>query len=234
MFRIPSVARASARLRTTGLAALAMALVAAGTPAGMALAQSAEGMTHQQAVDALRGKPSRSFKPGQPAASEPEPAPPAAATRAATERLSGLLERGRTRAFTAKERMEVAEAVRERPSLDFEIYFPFNSSSLQKSAMATMQRLGEILGDPALRDRGFLIAGHTDAKGSPEANQIVSQRRAEAVKAYLAKTFGIDAGRLHVIGYGKEQLKDTGQPFASINRRVQVINLPDGMLTASR
>jgi flagellar motor protein MotB len=48
------------------------------------------------------------------------------------------------------------------------------------------------------------------------------------------KNFNIDPNRLRVIGYGKEQLKDEKQPFASINRRVQIINLPDGTLTASR
>lgn len=186
--------------------------------------------TNQQLIDQLLGKTSRSAT---------APAKPPSTDEVA--RLRTLLDKVGSRAFSAKERTEVAEAraqiaeiVRERPSIDFEIYFLFNSSAVQKTALETMQKLGQILSNEAFKDRGFLIAGHTDAKGSDKANQFISQRRAEAVKAFLVKNHGIAPNRLRVIGYGKEQLKDPGQPFAEINRRVQIINLPDGTLTASR
>lgn len=200
------------------------AVLAAAATALPTLAQS-PGAGDKQLIEQLLGKTSR----GTGASAQPK-----VLSTTETDRLRALLDKAGTRAFSAKERTEVAEAVKERPSLDFEIYFPFNSSSVQQSAIPTLQRIGQILTNEAFKDRGFLIAGHTDAKGRPEPNQVVSQRRAEAVKAYLVKTYGIDANRLRVIGYGKEQLKDEKQPFASINRRVQIINLPDGTLTASR
>lgn len=52
------------------------------------------------------------------------------------------------------------------------------------------------------------IAGHTDNVGSPAANQALSQRRAEACRAYLISK-GVDGTRLRAAGYG-----DT-QPIAS-------------------
>jgi outer membrane protein OmpA-like peptidoglycan-associated protein len=48
--------------------------------------------------------------------------------------------------------------------------------------------------------------------------------RAEAV---LAEKYGIDASNLVTVGYGKTQLKNRAGPFASENRRVQVINDSD-------
>lgn len=210
--------------RNLALASLSAALVAAiaAIPIG-AIAQSA---ADQQLIDQLLGKTSRGVGTQQ--------APAKALSQSEMARLRELLEKAGTRAFSAKERTEVALAVKDRPSLDFEIYFPFNSSAVQKNAVPTLQKIGQILSNDAFKDRGFLITGHTDAKGRPEPNQVVSQRRADSVKAYLVKNYGIDPSRLRVIGYGKEQLKDPAQPFASINRRVQIINLPDGTLTASR
>ena len=191
-------------------------------------AVGAQTIDQQKLIDQLLGKSSRSVAAKAPATED-------------VARLRSLLDKVASRAFSAKERTEVAEArtqiaeiVRERPSIDFEIYFPFNSSSVQKTALETMQKLGQILSNEAFKDRGFLIAGHTDGKGSDKANQFISQRRAETVKAFLVKNYGIDPGRLRIIGYGKEQLKEPGQPFAEVNRRVQIINLPDGTLTASR
>jgi outer membrane protein OmpA-like peptidoglycan-associated protein len=203
------------------LAAICAAVVAA--TAALPVIAHAQGMTDKQMIEQLLGKTSRGV--GQQSQAK-------SLAPAETSRLRALLDKAGTRAFSAKERTEVAAAVKDRPSLDFEIYFPFNSSAVQKTAEPTLQKIGQILTNEAFQDRGFLIAGHTDAKGRPEPNQVVSQRRADAVKAYLVKHYNIDPARLRVIGYGKEQLKDESQPFASINRRVQIINLPDGAIAS--
>ena len=48
----------------------------------------------------------------------------------------------------------------------------------------------------------FIIEGHTDRLGSPQANQKISEKRAEAVKAYLVSK-GVDASKMEVFGYGQ-------------------------------
>ena len=67
------------------------------------------------------------------------------------------------------------------------------------------------------------IAGHTDAVGSEQYNQYLSERRAEAVKAYLVER-GVPANRISVIGYGELQPRDTNDTVAGrrLNRRVEV------------
>jgi outer membrane protein OmpA-like peptidoglycan-associated protein len=92
------------------------------------------------------------------------------------------------------------------------------------AARPSLDELGKALSDAKLRGANFLIAGHTDAKGSDEYNLALSQRRADAVKRFLVQTYHVDEGRLSVMGFGKEQLKNKEDPFADENRRVQIVN----------
>jgi outer membrane protein OmpA-like peptidoglycan-associated protein len=111
------------------------------------------------------------------------------------------------------------------PSIDLYIPFEFNSDKLTTEALLTLKRLGEALKDPRLSEYRFRIAGHTDAKGSAEYNQILSQRRAEAARNYLVFQYDLEPDRLEAVGFGKSQLLDPSKPEDGINRRVQVINI---------
>jgi OOP family OmpA-OmpF porin len=56
------------------------------------------------------------------------------------------------------------------------------------------------------------VVGHTDRIGSHEDNQILSQRRAEAVKAYLVQSAGIPADKIVARGMGdSEPLTKSGE-----------------------
>jgi hypothetical protein len=69
---------------------------------------------------------------------------------------------------------------------------------------------------------------HRRAHGcGPEAtaNQSLSERRAEAIKIFLAEQFKLSPDQLLAIGFGKSQLKNTTDPFAAENRRVQIVNI---------
>jgi len=67
------------------------------------------------------------------------------------------------------------------------------------------------------------IDGHTDNSGSPEKNQVLSHKRAAAVRAYLVKK-GIAAARLTATGYGQERPRaDNATPEGkAANRRVEL------------
>ena len=48
------------------------------------------------------------------------------------------------------------------------------------------------------------------------------------MKAFLVETYKVDEGRLSVIGFGEEQLKNKEDPLADENRRVQIVNTGSG------
>jgi outer membrane protein OmpA-like peptidoglycan-associated protein len=91
--------------------------------------------------------------------------------------------------------------------------------------MLTLKRLGAALKDPRLSNYKFKIAGHTDAKGSAEYNQKLSERRAASVRNYLIFQYDLEPERIETAGFGKSQLLDPAKPEDGINRRVQVINI---------
>jgi len=68
----------------------------------------------------------------------------------------------------------------------------------------------------------FLIEGHTDAVGSPEANLALSDKRAEAVAQALSNVFAIPAENLATQGYGERYLKIKSDQPEPLNRRVVI------------
>jgi len=108
--------------------------------------------------------------------------------------------------------------------IDLNIPFDFNSSALQAQATAQLKQLRSALTSDSLSRDRFMVAGHTDAKGSPEHNQKLSILRAEAVKRYLVDN-GVRADRLQAVGYGSEHLALPDHPEDPSNRRVEIRNL---------
>ena len=128
--------------------------------------------------------------------------------------------------FTEQERKKLDEDARagKLPTADLEVFFDYDKAEVTPAARQTLGPLGQALIDPKLVGHRFVLVGHTDAKGGDAYNQILSERRAAAVKEHLMRTFGIAPGRLVSYGRGKSLLKNTADPFAAENRRVQVIN----------
>ncbi|GAA6213138.1 OmpA family protein [Hyphomicrobiales bacterium 4NK60-0047b] len=111
------------------------------------------------------------------------------------------------------------------PTVDLEVYFEYNSAVITPQATKVLITLGKALEDQKLTGSTFMVAGHTDAKGSADYNQKLSQKRAKAVKTFLSSNFEINPKSLISVGYGEEELKITGNPEAAGNRRVQIVNL---------
>lgn len=103
------------------------------------------------------------------------------------------------------------------------ITFNFDSAELTHEAQAMLDRITVALHDPSNRTLDYRIEGHTDAKGSFAYNQVLSQRRAEAVRDYLITT-GVSKKRLIAVGFGKTRPlpnPPAASPYAPVNRRVQ-------------
>ena len=120
--------------------------------------------------------------------------------------IDGLRDRP-TRSLTIEERDKIAAIAQEKPSINLEINFDFNSAIVGTHAVPVLLALGRALSNKQLEGSTFLINGYTDAKGSAEYDQDLSERRAEAVKRLLVQQFGLPADSLIAVGYGKTPLK---------------------------
>jgi len=74
-------------------------------------------------------------------------------------------------------------------------------------------------------DTSAMIEGHTDNVGKEAANVKLSQRRADSIKTYLVKKFGIDSSRIKAVGYGpnKPVASNATKEGKQKNRRVRAV-----------
>jgi outer membrane protein OmpA-like peptidoglycan-associated protein len=127
--------------------------------------------------------------------------------------------------LTTEERSNLSSVLSDQPSVDLEIYFDYDSAAITPQAKPTLTSLGQALQAKELKGQSFLVGGHTDATGTDQYNQQLSERRAAAVKKYLMENYGVSDVSLVATGFGKEQLKVPKDPLAAQNRRVQVVNV---------
>ncbi len=102
------------------------------------------------------------------------------------------------------------------------ILFDFNSAVLKPESKPVLEEVrGLLAGEPSWR---LTIEGHTDAVGSDDQNQSLSQKRAEAVKAYLVAA-GISADRLKTVGFGESRpvADNAAELGRAQNRRVELV-----------
>ena len=155
------------------------------------------------------------------------------AATAAEGRFVKTIRNRTTRSLSVTEREEIATIAKDKPNIDLEITFDYNSADISAKSLPSVQALGKALTNPDLKGSTFLVAGHTDAAGGESFNQDLSERRADSIKRYLVSKFGIAGPDLVTVGYGKTKLKDPNDPMAEVNRRVQVVNM-ENKTTASK
>lgn len=107
------------------------------------------------------------------------------------------------------------------------VNFATGSADLTPQAEAILDRLGAALVSEALSSYRFRIEGHTDTVGTRDFNQGLSERRAEAVVAYICDKFGVVPTRMEAIGLGASRplVVTADQTDEPRNRRVQVWNI---------
>lgn len=104
------------------------------------------------------------------------------------------------------------------------VNFAYDSSALDSNARALLkENAGWIKENSRIT---IQIEGHCDSRGSVEYNLALGERRAQAVKDYLA-SLGVDSKRMTVISYGKEKPLEIGDTEAvhAKNRRANFVPL---------
>lgn len=128
-------------------------------------------------------------------------------TREALDRLTGLAAKQDARGLVL--------------TLSGSVLFASGKSTLLPAANARLDQVAKALRED---NRNITIVGHTDAQGDDDLNMRLSEKRAEAVRAYLVAQ-GIDADRIRATGMGESQpvVENTTAEGRANNRRVEIV-----------
>ncbi len=103
--------------------------------------------------------------------------------------------------------------------------FASGRSDLPADALALLGKVRVVTEE--LNPSQVVIEGHADSTGSASVNQMLSQKRAEAVAEFL-ETSGLDSDKMTAVGYGFKKPLGSNKTKAgrAQNRRVDVILTP--------
>lgn len=102
------------------------------------------------------------------------------------------------------------------------VYFDYDSFQLSQEAAQILEANAQWIKEHS--DVNIQVEGHCDERGSNEYNINLGQKRAAAVREYLAK-LGVDPNRISTVSYGEERPIDPGTDEAAWakNRRAQFL-----------
>lgn len=101
------------------------------------------------------------------------------------------------------------------------VQFAFDSDKISNEASDVLMEAAAIIEENS--GKKVTLGGHTDSTGPEAYNMNLSQRRAESVKAFLAKE-GVDANRIEAVGFGESNPKFDNNTLEGrkLNRRVEI------------
>lgn len=118
----------------------------------------------------------------------------------------------------------IAPDLAKLPAFNAQIQFDADTPIIQPESYQTVGRIADALVDASLLPYTFLIVGHVESnQKTREANAILSQRRADAIRDVLVNTFKISTKRLQPIGLGEEQFLDRAKPTSAVNGQLQIM-----------
>lgn len=130
----------------------------------------------------------------------------------------------------ASEKVEESFAFKDKPKLtdraivnkSLSIHFTTGSDEIMPGSYFTLDSLGDTM--LAFGNTYLQVEGNTDARGSEQVNRPLSQKRADAVKAYLVKNFSIDPKRFVTVGRGSSNpvAPNTSEDGRALNRRTDI------------
>lgn len=126
-------------------------------------------------------------------------------------------------------------SVRETPEeiridLAADVLFDFDKSDITPKAADTLGRAADVIRKHKPK-KPVRVEGHTDAKGSAEYNQGLSQKRAQSVRDWLASSGNLKGVRFETKGFGAQRpVAPNAKPDGSDdpegrqkNRRVEIV-----------
>jgi len=98
------------------------------------------------------------------------------------------------------------------------IYFAYDSDVLVPSETANLDKIAAYM--QKHQELGLVIEGHCDSRGTDEYNRALGERRANAIRAYLAGR-GVADANMKTVSYGKDKpaVPGNGESIWRQNRR---------------
>jgi OOP family OmpA-OmpF porin len=116
-----------------------------------------------------------------------------------------------------------ALAPKKKASASLLITFETNSAALTPRSMEQLDVVAAALKNDRLKDFSFVVEGHADARGNPEANMALSLERAESVRSYLVTSQNVPESKLRAVGKGDTEPMNAKDLAAPENRRVTIV-----------
>lgn len=130
----------------------------------------------------------------------------------------------------AGQKVEESFAFKDKPKVNdraivnksLSIHFTTGSDEIMPGSYFTLDSLGETM--LAFGNTYLQVEGNTDSRGSETINKTLSQKRAEAVRAYLIQNFSIDAKRFVAVGKGSANpvAPNETEDGRALNRRTDI------------
>lgn len=107
------------------------------------------------------------------------------------------------------------------------VLFDYDSAEVEDDSKPLLEEFANAFQSDILKDAVFVIAGHTDSKGSEAYNVELSRQRADAVRHFLISRYQIAENRLFIKPYGELRPIATNKSSEgrAQNRRVEFIRV---------
>ena len=117
----------------------------------------------------------------------------------------------------------VAKEMFEKGRATIKVEFDTNKAVIKPVFDKEIQKFADVMKN--YPDLKVVIEGHTDGTGGKVPNEKLSAKRADSVKSYLTKKFGIAESRVTAKGYGMSKPLDSNKTKAGRqkNRRVEAV-----------
>jgi OmpA-OmpF porin, OOP family len=139
-----------------------------------------------------------------------------------------VLDKSRSRSRKEPEpnqRPPIVPEILNLPTFTVSIDFDSDTPVVRPSSYETVGRIADALVQANLLPYSFLIVGHTSSDGKREANVMLSQRHADAIRDSLVNTFKISSKRVQSLGLGEEQFVDQAHPTSPANLQIQIVTI---------
>lgn len=183
--------------------------------AGRALDSDGDGVPDYKDADPFSPKGATVDADGKPVDSDGDGVPDVLDKEPNTKPGSLVNQEGKTikQDFATKEDLKNAGGGYVPPT----VYFDVNSSVVKPVYYPELAGLAKYMKS---NNVSIIITGHTDITGSESSNMKLGQRRADSVKEFLVKYYGIDGARIETKSEGKKN--QLYKQNYQVNRRVEI------------